>query len=316
MKQRTLKKIGLMMLLAIAAPAVTSCSSDDEPETHVIPELEQKLLTGIWISADKEKGDLFTLQFKDDNIVTTNVIHNGTEYFRQLEVTYKVDGNQIILRSPRSDVKVITVQSMDDNQMVVESINLVASGETITNTFVRRKPTKADNIVNTAWKLKTCVPWVEAADEEMTLPGTLTIDGKGELDLVSLPDMLQKIIGASSRLKFNDDSTMAQATANGGSESWRTCPYTLNDYNLVCAETFGTHEAEVSYTLFKSDEGNLIFIYEKNAVLALALNFLMQEAEAQGCDIKGEEWQTLASSLDAKIQRATLLLIFKPEQAS
>ena len=72
------------------------------------------------------------MEFKEGNIVTINVIHNNTEYYRQLESSYKVNGNNIFIMGSRTGAKTLIVKSMSDNEMVVEAINLTNSGETVT----------------------------------------------------------------------------------------------------------------------------------------------------------------------------------------
>lgn len=83
MDKKTLRKIFLMAIFLMASIGFVSCSSsddNDEPEpVPVIPELDQKLLNGIWISGDMEKGNLYTMQFTEDK-VRTIVIANRKEY--------------------------------------------------------------------------------------------------------------------------------------------------------------------------------------------------------------------------------------------
>lgn len=55
---RLLKKFCLMMVCILTTVGTASCSSDDEPMPPTISDLDQKLLKGIWISGDLEKGNL------------------------------------------------------------------------------------------------------------------------------------------------------------------------------------------------------------------------------------------------------------------
>ncbi len=210
---RLLKKFCLMMVCILTTVGTASCSSDDEPMPPTISDLDQKLLKGIWISGDLEKGNLFTMEFKEGNIVTINVIHNNTEYYRQLESSYKVNGNNIFIMGSRTGAKTLIVKSMSDNEMVVEAINLTNSGETVTNTFVRRNPTTADKLENTTWTVKTSVPWIEANKDELTLPGNLLMNGKRTLSLKNLPNTFKQMMSDEYwHIVFYDDSTMAQVT--------------------------------------------------------------------------------------------------------
>lgn len=50
------------------------------------------------------------MEFKEGNIVTINVIHNNTEYYRQLESSYKVNGNNIFIMGSRTGAKTLIVK--------------------------------------------------------------------------------------------------------------------------------------------------------------------------------------------------------------
>ena len=50
MTNKTVKYLGLLIVCIMTGIVMTSCSSDDDPKDPVIPNLDQKLLTGIWIS--------------------------------------------------------------------------------------------------------------------------------------------------------------------------------------------------------------------------------------------------------------------------
>ena len=317
MKIRLVKKCCLMMVCILATAGITSCSSDDEPKNPTIQNLDQKLLTGIWISGAMEKGNLFTLEFKEGNIVTINVIHDNKEYYRQLESSYKVSGNDILIRGSKTDAKTITVKSIAENEMVVEAINLTTSGETVTNTFVRRNPTTADKLENTTWTVKTKIPWVNANKDELTLPGNLTINGKRTINPNNYQEIYNKIIDDDFRMIFNEkingNQTLAQVTAYDGQVSIWTYPYSLDGYKLDCYEMIGGYQTNVDYTLFKTEEGDLFCIFEKNAVVAYTLDYFTLEAEMQGCEITDDEWSVFANELEACLERATLLMILQPD---
>lgn len=169
MDKKTLKKIFLMSIFLMTSIGFVSCSSSDDNDepapVPVIPELDQKLLNGIWISGDMEKGNLYTMQFTEDK-VRTIVIANRKEY-RQVEYDYEVEGNNIVYIGSKSSVTII-VKSFAENEMEVELSNYPEVGMTTTNTYVRRYPTTAQGIENTNWKVKMNVPWVNAITDELT----------------------------------------------------------------------------------------------------------------------------------------------------
>lgn len=316
---RLLKKFCLMIVCILTTAGTASCSSDDEPKPPTISDLDQKLLTGIWISGDLEKGNLFTMEFKEGNIVMINVIYNNTEYYRQLESSYKVNGNNILMMGSRTDAKTLIVKSMSDNEMVIEAINLTNSGETVTNTFVRRNPTAADKLENTTWTVKTKVPWIKTSKDELTLPGNLTINGKRTINPNNYQEIFNKIIDDDFRMifneKINDNQTLAQVTAYDGQVSIWTYPYSLDGYKLDCYEMIGGYQTNVDYTLFKTEEGDLFCIFEKNAVVAYTLDYFTLEAEWQGCEITDDEWLVFTNELEACLDRATLLMILQPDSS-
>ena len=316
---RLLKKFCLMMVCILVTAETASCSSDDESKSPTISDLDQKLLTGIWISGEQEKGNLFTMEFKEGNIVMINVIHNNTEYYRQLESSYKVNGNNILIMGSRTDTKTLIVKSMSDNEMVVEAINLTDSGETVTNTFVRRNPTAADKLENTTWTVKTKVPWIKTNKDELTLPGNLTINGKRTINPNNYSEIIDKIIDDDFRLIFNEkingNETLALVTAYDGRMSIWTYPYSLDGYTLDCYKMNGGYETKVDYTLFKTEEGDLFCIFEKNAVIAYTLDNFTLEAEWQGREITDDEWLVFANELEACLDRATLLMILQPDSS-
>lgn len=308
----TLKSLCLMLTCIMATIAITSCSSDDDPEkpdTSAISELDQKLLKGIWLSGDFEKGDLFTLEFKDEKNVLVNVVHNSILYYQQLQLKYKVSGNDIQLMSSRAEPKIITVKSMKDNEMVVEALNLTKPGEVVTNTFVRRNPTSVDDVDNTSWSVKKRVTWVKADKDELTLPGNLTFDGKRTVSLGSDSELFKMVVDDDFRLKFNDDQTLELMTTYNGSQISHTYPYMLDSYMLRVSLSVGPYEADALHTLFKTDSGNLFFIVKKKAFVAYTLDYLTLEAKAQGCDIPDDEWLSFASELEDSLDIAMFLLI-------
>lgn len=128
-----------MAIFLMASIGFVSCSSSDDNDepapVPVIPELDQKLLNGIWISGDMEKGNLYTMQFTEDK-VRTIVIANRKEY-RQVEYDYEVEGNNIVYIGSKSTVTII-VKSFAENEMEVELSNYPEVGMTTTNTYVRR----------------------------------------------------------------------------------------------------------------------------------------------------------------------------------
>lgn len=316
MTNKTVKYLGLLIVCIMTGIVMTSCSSDDDPKDPVIPNLDQKLLTGIWISGDIEKGNLCTMEYKDNNKATANVIVNSKEYYRQFECSYKVEGNDIVYTSPKYTVRV-KVTSISDNEMKIEVANYPEEGKSTYLTFVRRNPTTAEDIENTSWTVKTKVPWVKANKEELTLPGNLTINGKRTISLNNYSEIFNKIIDDDFRMIFNetvnDNKTLSQVTAYDGRVSIWTYPYSLEGYNLNCHEMIGGYETDVDYTLFKTEEGDLFCIFEKNAVIAYTLDYFTLEAEWQGCDITDDEWLAFANELEASFDRATLLMILQPD---
>ena len=311
---RLLKKFCLMMVCILTTVGTASCSSDDEPMPPTISDLDQKLLKGIWISGDLEKGNLFTMEFKEGNIVTINVIHNNTEYYRQLESSYKVNGNNIFIMGSRTGAKTLIVKSMSDNEMVVEAINLTNSGETVTNTFVRRNPTTADKLENTTWTVKTSVPWIEANKDELTLPGNLLMNGKRTLSLKNLPNTFKQMMSDEYwHIVFYDDSTMAQVTCYDDKVQVWSYPYTLENYKMSCSAMMGSYEGSISYTVFKTEEGDLFFIYGKDAVMGYIIDYCTMLADLQGCDITRAEWEAFANDFDESLNKAQLYLIFEPD---
>lgn len=314
MDKKTLKKIFLMSIFLMASIGFVSCSSsddNDEPEpVPVIPELDQKLLNGIWISGDMEKGNLYTMQFTEDK-VRTIVIANRKEY-RQVEYDYEVEGNNIVYIGSKSSVTII-VKSFAENEMEVELSNYPEVGMTTTNTYVRRYPTTAQGIENTNWKVKMNVPWVNAITDELTLPGNLTIDGKNTISLVNYSEVFRKIIGDDFRMMFNDDQTLAQLITYDGSSNLNSYPYELDGHNMSFLISNGLFGAMVNHTFFKTEEGSLCYILEKDAVIAYTLNYLVNEAVAQGCKISSDEWLAFASKLNSNLELSTLLLILEPD---
>ena len=158
---------------------------------------------------------------------------------------------------------------------------------------------------------------MEANKEELKLPGNLTINGKRTISLNNYLEIFNKIIDDDFRMIFNervnDNKTLSQVTAYDGRVSIWTYPYSLEGYKLNCYEMIGVNETNVDYTIFKTEEGNLFCIFDKNAVVAYTLDYFTLEAEWQGCDITDDEWLAFANELEASLDRATLLMILQPD---
>ena len=80
MTNKALKHLCLLIVCIMAGIGSTSCSSDDNPSEEVIPQLNQKLIGGMWIAGKVDKGDIVTISFKEENKAVFNVIMSNKEY--------------------------------------------------------------------------------------------------------------------------------------------------------------------------------------------------------------------------------------------
>lgn len=312
------KNVLLVMWLAVASlltVSTLSACSDDDPETPVIPQLEQKLIGGMWIDGSLENGNIVTISFTEGNNAVFNVIIDNKQYFKQLACTYEVNGNTILFKGLNYQPKVI-VKSFNDTRMDVEVVNFPAEGQTHTTSFIRKHPTSADNLENTQWTVKTSVPWIEANKDELTLPGNLVMNGKRTLSLKNLPNTFKQMMSDEYwHMVFYDDSTMAQVTCYDDKVQVWSYPYTFENYKMSCSAMMGSYEGSISYTVFKTEEGDLFFIYGKDAVMGYIIDYCTMQADLQGCNITRAEWEDFANDFDASLNKAQLFLIFEPDNS-
>ena len=311
MTNKALKHLCLLIVCIMAGIGSTSCSSDDNPSGEVIPQLNQKLIGGMWIAGKVDKGNIVTISFKEENKAVFNVIMSNKEYVKQETYSYEVKGNTIFTGKYQ-----IKVKSFSDKSMDVEVTNFPEDGLTYSATYIRRYPTVADNIENTSWTIKKSVPWIEANKDELTLPGNLMINGKRTISLKNLPSTFnQMMMDEYWHVLFYDDNTMAQVTCYDDKVQVWSLPYTLDGYKMSCSATIGDYEGKINYTVFKTEEGNLFFIYEKEAVMAYMIGFYTMQATVQGFEITRKEWDAFANELDASLDKADFILIFEPDNS-
>ena len=83
MTNKALKLLGLLIVCIMACVGITSCSSDDNLSEDAIPQLEQKLIGGMWLEGSLDKGNLVTIHFLEGNKAVFNVIMDSKEHVKQ-----------------------------------------------------------------------------------------------------------------------------------------------------------------------------------------------------------------------------------------
>lgn len=302
----------MMLACIIATFGVASCS-DDDSTSAADSQLEQQLVGGIWVCSNLEERSVTSIQFKEGKTVVASIVINGVVYFKQFECTYEVKDNYIILTGPKNTVK-LKVRSYTEKEMLIDFSNFPVEGETQTWSFVRREVVQPDTLDNTTWSLMGIVPSLEATQETIDLPGDLNFNGQTYIDTKKFPEtVLYALKSSDIHYQYNDDKTFSQISNYDGKVRLWTLPYTQEGYNFTFITTIVDVEVPVNVTVLQTEEGKLIFIFQKEAFMVEIFDFLTMMAEEQGCDISKEEWMTFYNEFDKAFERATLYYFFEPD---
>ena len=310
MTDKALKHLCLLLVCIMAGISITSCSSDDNPSEEVIPQLKQKLIGGIWLAGKIDEGNLVTISFLEENKAVFNVIFGSTVYYKQEKCDYEVKGNTIFTGKYQ-----IKVKSFSDTSMDVEITNFPEDGQTYSATYIRRNPTVADNLEYTEWMVKKCVPWIEANKDEVTLPANLTINNKRTINPKDLSNTFKQLMDESYYLHFQEKETMTEVVRFGGMYV-RSFSYTLDGYKMSRSVMYSDFETKEDLTVFKTEEGNLFLIFNKEAVVAYLTDFFMDVADFEGYEITSNEWDAFAKELAESLDKAAVFLILEEDEDS
>ncbi|MGM9719073.1 MAG: hypothetical protein ACI3YP_00010 [Prevotella sp.] len=309
MTNKALKLLGLLIVCIMACVGITSCSSDDNPSEDAIPQLEQKLIGGMWLEGSLDKGNLVTIHFLEGNKAVFNVIMDSKEHVKQGTYSYEVKGNTIIFKGQSHNPK-MTVKSFDDKRMDVEVMNFPEEGQTYSTTYIRRYPTLAENLGNTNWTLKKSFCWVEANKEQIVLPGSTGPDDQTVIYLQTFIDLFKDMMAENTwKYLFHDDNTYSLVTSFTGDLNLWNHPYKLDDYTMSCSIKNGDVEATLDNYIFKTEEGNLMMIFPKRAIIAYLIDFITLSYGSLTVD----EWKAFADELSASLDNAKIILIFTPD---
>lgn len=311
MTDKALKHLCMLIVCIMAVISITSCSSDDNPSEEVIPQLKQKLIGGIWLAGKIDEGNLVTISFLEENKAVFNVIFGSKLYYKQEKCDYEVKGNTIFTGKYQ-----IKVKSFSDKSMDVEITNFPEDGQAYSATYIRRNPSMADNLEYTEWMVKKCVPWIEANKDEVTLPANLTINNKRTINPKDLPNTFKQLMNNNYFIHFVDDEIMAQVLSLGNMIQMRRFSYTLDGYKMCRSVMNGDYETKVNQTVFKTEEGNLFFIFDKEGVVEYMIDFYMMQARYQKYEITSNEWDAFAKELAESLDKAAVFLILEEDEDS
>lgn len=299
----------LMLVSIIVGSGMTSCSSDDDPSETVISQLEQKLIGGMWLDGSLEKGNLVTMNFLKGNKAVLNVILDSTEYLKQKICSYEIKDSTVYIIGKDYQARMI-VKSIDDKKMDVEVINFPAEGQTTSTTYIRRHPSLAGNLGNTNWTLKKSFCWVKANKEKLVLPGSTGPDDQTVIYLQTFIDYFATMMSEDTwQYIFHDDNTYSLVTNFTGDMNVWNHPYQLKDYTMSCSVKDGDIEATLDNYIFKTEEGNLMLIFPKKAIIAYLIDFLTLSSDSYS----PEEWKKFSEEVSASLDHATIILLFSPD---
>lgn len=295
---KTLRMIGMAVVAAVFAFALSSCEKDNEYEDY------PQLIVGKWF--DFTPITSVFADYRADNTFDIVGLDNEYGYWLQNSGTYRLEGNQIFESYTKADgshaevVKVIEIK--DDKLVLLNNSGTPGVGEKVNYRVKDQFDIKGN------YSYLNSVARVVPAEGKtaLQLPEGVTFNGQNSISIDAMHG--ERIIAAMQ--KFFADATFAadgklNHTMDGETKEKN---YTLNGNNLVFNLYEGSDTYKVNATSFPDEDGDRLFIIIPKQAAWLGGMVDLVEKENEGLKLDAAQIAALEKEFMDTFETFTVIL--------
>lgn len=268
MKNRFFKTLVYALTAVVLSAGFAACSDDEEEDNKQNEAVKAWLLDGTWSSFTANKDAISSLwKFVADG--SFYQINAGIDGYSEHKGSFEVKGTNLVLTGEDGTKETLPYECQGDDRLIV-----TYNGNT--RTYIRQKGVMTvPDLANTSYNYFRHLTKVKfnSGQEVITIPESLQFEGKDQLNLKKLSDVVADFVATLFKeIEFDASGTMSLVDMD---EEKETISYTLTtaplygdlSYNIISLD-MGTSLPPLEADIYQVDD-RLFFLFKTDACITL-----------------------------------------------